>query len=117
VLGRVQPVIAEMLQGTSAEGWVAGWADAAAAPVESATLSAASELSIIVLGLLAPCLVAFTIAVPGWRRSALVIGAALLGVAATTLSTALNFGPQHALAWTTAQAVQGVLVGLPRPRC
>ena len=35
---------------------------------ESATLSAASELAIIVLGLLAPCLVAFTIAVPGWRR-------------------------------------------------
>ncbi len=32
VLGRVQPVVAEMLQGTSAEGWAAGWADAAAAP-------------------------------------------------------------------------------------
>ena len=76
------------------------------------TLSATSELSIIILGLLAPCLVTFTIAVPGWRRSALVIGAAILGVAATTLSTALNFGPQHALAWTTAHAVQGMLVGL-----
>jgi hypothetical protein len=85
VLGRVQPVVAEMLQGTSAEGWAAGWAEAAAAtPAESVTtMSAASELSIIVLGLLAPCLVAFTIAVPGWRRSALVIGAALLGAAAT----------------------------------
>jgi VanZ family protein len=115
VLGRVQPVVASMLQGTPAEGWTAGWADAAAnVPVEGAatTLSAASELSIIVLGLLAPCLVAFTIAVPGWRRSALVIGAALLGLIATTLSTALNFGPQHAFAWTTAQAVQGMLIGL-----
>ena len=115
VLGRVQPVLAAMLQGTPAEGWTARWADAAAqVPVEGAatTLSAASELSIIVLGLLAPCLVAFTIAVPGWRRSALVIGAALLGFIATTLSTALNFGPQHAFAWTTAQAVQGMLVGL-----
>ena len=114
VLGRVQPVVADMLRGTSAEGWAARWAEAAAAtPAESVTtMSAASELSIIVLGLLAPCLVAFTIAVPGWRRSALVIGAALLGAAATTLSTALNFGPQHALAWTTAQAIQGVLVGL-----
>jgi VanZ family protein len=115
VLGRVQPVVAAVLQGTPAEGWTARWADAAAnVPVEGAatTLSTASELSIIVLGLLAPCLVAFTIAVPGWRRSALVIGAALLGVIATTLSTALNFGPQHAFAWTTAQAVQGMLVGL-----
>jgi len=115
VLGRVQPALAAMLQGTPAEAWTAGWADAAAnVPVEgtATTLSAASELSIIVLGLLAPCLVAFTIAVPGWRRSALVLGAALLGVIATTLSTALNFGPQHAFAWTTAQAVQGMLVGL-----
>ena len=113
VLGRVQPVLAEMLEGTPAEGWAARWVDADAAPAASVTtMSAASELSIIVLGLLAPCLVAFTIAVPGWRRSALVLGAALLGVAATTLSTALNFGPQHALAWTTTQAVQGLLVGL-----
>ena len=113
MLGRVQPVLAELLEGTPAEGWAARWVDAAAVPVESVTtMSAASELSIIVLGLLAPCLVAFTIAVPGWRRTALVIGAALLGVAATTLSTALNFGPQHAFAWTTVQAIQGVLVGL-----
>ncbi|MEO5881453.1 MAG: VanZ family protein [Caldimonas sp.] len=112
VLGRVQPVLAELLQGTPAEDWAAGWTAGAVVPAEATTLSAASELSIIVLGLLAPCLVAFTIAVPGWRRSALVVGAALLGIAATTLSTALNFGPQHALAWTTVQAIQGLLVGM-----
>ena len=112
VLGRVQPVLAEVLQGTPAEPWTTGWAAAGAPAAAAVTLSAASELSLIALGLLAPCLVAFTIAVPGWRRSALVVGAALLGIAATTLSTALNFGPQHALAWTTAQAIQGVLVGL-----
>ena len=34
---------------------------------------------------------------PGWRRSALVVGAALLGAATTTLSTALNFGPHACL--------------------
>ena len=112
VLGRVQPLLAELLQDTPVEGWTAGWADAATAQAERVAMSPASELSIIVLGLLAPCLVAFTIAVPGWRRSALVVGAAILGVAATTLSTALSFGPQHALAWTTAQAIQGVLVGV-----
>src|SRR6187551_2005035 len=51
VLGRVQPALAAMLQGTPAEAWTAGWADAAAnVPVEgtATTLSAASELSIIV---------------------------------------------------------------------
>ncbi|MDQ2736609.1 MAG: teicoplanin resistance protein VanZ, partial [Pseudomonadota bacterium] len=57
-------------------------------------------------------LVAFTIAMPGWRRAVLVLGAAALGCATTTLSTALNFGPQHALAWVTPFAGQGVLVGM-----
>ena len=31
-----------------------------------------------------------------------------LGAATTTLSTALNFGPTHALAWTTPQALQAL---------
>ncbi|MEP7300779.1 MAG: VanZ family protein [Caldimonas sp.] len=111
VLGRIQPLLADLLRGTPAEGWTAGWVGAAAAQPESAVLAPASELAIIVLGLAAPCLVAFTIAVPGWRRAALVASATVVGIAATTLSTALNFGPQHALAWTTAHAVQGVFVG------
>jgi VanZ family protein len=112
VLGRIQPLLAELLEGTPVEAWSARLPDATARAAEGVTLSAASELAIIVLGLVAPCLVAFTIAVPGWRRSALVVGAGVLGAVATTLSTALNFGPNHALAWMTAQAVQGVLIGL-----
>jgi hypothetical protein len=80
-------------------------------PSVGQALSPASELSIIVLGLLAPCLVAFTIAIPGWRRSLFVVAAAVLGAATTTLSTALNFGPTHAFAWTTRQALQGLGVG------
>jgi hypothetical protein len=112
VLRRIQPLIADWLQGTPAEGWTAGWAGVAAKQAEAAALAPASELSIIVLGLVAPCLVAFTIAMPGWRRAALVLGAAALGCATTTLSTALNFGPQHALAWVTPFAAQGVLVGM-----
>jgi VanZ family protein len=51
------------------------------------------------LGLLAPCLLAFVIVAPGWRRVTLVAGALALALAAMTLSAALNFGPQHALAW------------------
>jgi VanZ family protein len=112
VLGRLQPLLADWLQGTPVEGWTAGWAAAATPKAEAVALSAASELSIIVLGLLAPCLIAFTIAAPGWRRAALVLGAAALGGATATLSTALNFGPQHALAWITPAAGQGMLVGV-----
>ena len=112
VLDRVQPLLADWLAGTPAEAWTAGWSGLATKQAEAVALSPASELSIIVLGLLAPCLIAFTIAAPGWRRAALVLGAAALGGATTTLSTALNFGPQHALAWITPAAAQGMLVGV-----
>ncbi len=112
VLGRLQPLLADWLQGTPAESWTEGWAAVATKQAEAVALSPASELSIIVLGLLAPCLIAFTIATPGWRRAALVLGAAALGASTTTLSTALNFGPQHALAWVTPPAGQGMLVGM-----
>jgi VanZ family protein len=112
VLGRLQPLLADWLAGTPAEDWVSAWADTAARQAEAGALSPASELSIIVLGLLAPCLIAFTIAMPGWRRAALVLGAGALGASTTTLSTALNFGPQHAFAWITPAAGQGMLVGM-----
>jgi VanZ family protein len=110
VLGRIQPLVVELLQGTPAAAWTEGWvvSTAQAPATHGPALSAAAELAITVLGLLAPCLVAFTIAMPGWRRSLLVFGAALLGAATTTLSTALNFGPTHAFAWTTEQALQAL---------
>ncbi|MDQ6638554.1 MAG: VanZ family protein, partial [Pseudomonadota bacterium] len=108
VLGRIQPLVVDLLADTPAASWTEGWTVAVAPVAEAApqALSSATELSIIVLGLLAPCLVAFTIAIPGWRRAMLVIGAALVGAATTTLSTALNFGPAHAFSWTTQQALQ-----------
>ena len=116
VLDRLQPILFGLLQGTPAEAWTAGWpAAGGAVPTATATrpaLSAASEVGIVVLGLLAPCLVAFSIAIPGWRRALLVLGAVALGAATTTLSTALNFGPSHALAWTTRDAVQALGVGM-----
>jgi len=113
VLGRIQPLLVELLAGTPAASWTEGWAVAVAPAVEAAppALTSTTELSIIVLGLLAPCLVAFTIATPGWRRAALVIGAAVIGAATTTLSTALNFGPTHAFSWTTQQALQALAIG------
>ena len=102
VLPRVQEVIADLVQATAAAPWFETWADTA---LERVALTPAGELSLIVLGLLAPCLLAFSVARPGWRRLVLVLGAAGFGALATTLSTALNFGPQHALAWSTPQAL------------
>jgi len=111
VLGRIQPAFAALLEDTPWEDWTAGWARASEVAASRPALSAGTELAIIVLGLVAPCLIAFTILVPGWRRAFLAVGGVALGCASTTLSTALNFGPAHAWAWTTPQVLQGVGIG------
>ena len=116
VLGRIQPLVFELLQDTPMEPWTEGWsvapARAAAAATDAAQgLSGTTELAIVVLGLLAPCLIAFTISIPGWRRLVLVLGAVLVGTATTTLSTALNFGPNHAFAWTTQHGLEALAIG------
>ena len=103
-LGQVWPRLAAAL---------AGWLDGApwAAPLQQAlaTLATAAppplgpvaEVAATGLGLLAPCLVAYAVVPPGAKRAVLALGALAIGVAALTLSAALNFGPQHAFAWGT----------------
>jgi VanZ family protein len=70
-----------------------------------------SDALVQLLGLLAPCLVAFSVAPRGLRRASLVVGLLLLGVLATTLSTALSFGPANALAWQTPQTLPALVLG------
>ena len=62
------------------------------------------------MGLLAPCVIAFSVVAPGWRRLALAFGALVLAAVGMTLATGLNFGPSHALAWVTPWA--GPAVGV-----
>ncbi len=108
VLGHAQELLAGLLEGTPAAVWMDGWFDP---DLMLEPLSPFSEFSVVVLGLLAPCMVAFTVSQRGWRRLVLVTGAAALGCAATTLSTALNFGPAHALAWSTPRVLAGIAIG------
>lgn len=111
IFGALQQLALTLVDGTAIESWWQGWTDAYGLST-SDPLSPASEWSITALGLLVPCLVAYTIARPGWRRICLAAGAALLGFLVTTLSTALNFGPDHALAWRTAPALPGFVGGI-----
>jgi VanZ family protein len=74
-------------------------------------MSLAAEGFAVALGLLGPCLVAFAIARPGWRRAAIVPVAVAVGLAANTLSAALNFGPVHALGWVTPTVPIGLAFG------
>jgi len=71
-----------------------------------------AEFAASALGLLAPCLVAFVVTPRGWRRVGLALGALALGVAAMTLSTALNFGPHNALAWLGPRTLPALVAGL-----
>jgi VanZ family protein len=108
--------------GTLADGLVdlladTPWADLAlewqvAVQPSLEPLSTTTEWLAVTLGFLAPCLLAFAITRPGWRRAVLVGGALALALGVTTLSTALNFGPEHALAWRTPASVPALLTGL-----
>jgi VanZ family protein len=93
------------------------WAEDAAAwlgprVTDELPLTLLQEGVITALGLLAPCLLAYATTHPGWHRTLLACGAALAGVLVTTLSTALNFGPAHALSWWTAAMLPGLAVAL-----
>jgi len=74
-------------------------------------LSRLQEGLIVALGLLAPCLVAYATTTAGLHRLWLLVGALALGLGVTTLSTALNFGPQHALAWWSPTMLPALTVG------
>ncbi len=109
VLSRLRIALASVLADTPLAQW---GLTVLAAPALATDLPPPSELSAIALGLLAPCLLGYAVSRPGWRRVLLAAGVTLAGVGATTLSTALNFGPDHALAWLTGRAVGGLGVGV-----
>ena len=108
VLIRLQEVARSAVEGSAALPWIEPWLSG---EPRLGPLSPGTELAAVALGLLAPCMIAFTVARPGWRRLVLVAGAAALGWVTTTLSTALNFGPDHALAWRTPNAAAGFAAG------
>jgi hypothetical protein len=103
------------------------WADAALEALldsepDDVPLTPIAELLTIGFGLLAPCLVAYSIVASGRRRVVLAAGALLLAGVAMTLSTTLNFGPEHAFAWLTPPTAPALLaatvvarLAAPRP--
>ena len=97
-------------------GWFDGvpWAEPMTQWLESAEVSEPAsvgvELTVAVLGLLAPCLLAFVASASVWRRACLVLGALAMATCAMTLSTVLNFGPEHALAWRTPAVTTAMLI-------
>ncbi len=124
-LGHIGARLRELLESWLEDvPWAEPLYEALAAPAESAAhLGLLSEGLITGLGLLAPCMLAFSVSYAGWRRLLLALGATALAVGGMALSTLLNFGPHHAMAWLTptstmalcaATALAIVLIGIPR---
>ena len=113
-LGQIGERLREWLSAAMAGvPWAETAYDLLAAPAPSTPpLRPLTEILIIALGLLAPCLVAYSVMTPGWRRAVGAAGALLLAAGAMTLSTLLNFGPGHASAWLTPVALPGLTLGL-----
>jgi VanZ family protein len=101
--------IPELLAGTPWEGLVAP-------PVVQGgalrpMLSPWVEGTAVAAGLAAPCMLAFAVLRPGWRRLVVAFLILVLALATTALSTALNFGPVHAWAWLTPAVMPGLAAG------
>jgi VanZ family protein len=106
---RMRDLLNELFAGTPWGEPLTPWLDTGA--LHSARLAPTTEVIAVALGLVGPCLVTYSMAQPGLRRIWLALGATALGFGVTTLSTALNFGPQHALAWCTATTLGGLALG------
>jgi VanZ family protein len=100
-LGQLADLMDEWLIDTPFEGWVP-------TPDPDSVLAPGSEMLGVALGALAPCFVAFTVVRQPHHRLVLLAGALLLGLSTTTLSTAMNFGPDHAFAWVSRAVLPGV---------
>lgn len=106
VLERVESVIAGALQHTPFLNWMP------MREIELQPLVPGVELVCVVLGLLIPCLLAFSIIRSIYRRLPfllLVVGA---GVVVTALSAALSYGPEHAWAWFSLPVRVGIATAL-----
>lgn len=87
----------------------------AATPAAVASASQLEPLAtslIVAMGLLAPCLVAYSVVAPGWRRLSMLLATTVVGMTGVSLSTLLNFGPQHMWSWAAPVVTSGLAAGL-----
>ena len=106
VLERLEGALMELLDGTPFLSWL---------PVREAALqplSPAGELLCVALGLLVPCLLAYSVIPHVGRRAVFALATAAAGVAATALSAALSYGPAHAWEWLSVPVRAGIWAGL-----
>jgi VanZ family protein len=103
---RFSKALRDWTEGSSLEKWFMGSSE-----ILGFSLAPATEVLITALGLLAPCLIIFTVIRAPKARLGLAVLIVVSGVAATALATALKFGPHHAMTWVTQQTESALIVG------
>ncbi len=93
VLERLEAALADVLEDTAFLEWLP------VRELEMQPLVPAAEFVCVLLGMLIPCLVGYCIIHSRRRRLVFVAFAVGAGIAATGLSAALTYGPQHAWGW------------------
>lgn len=106
VLERLENAMAAWLEETPFLEWLP------VREVELQPLVPAAELLCVALGAFIPCLLGYTILRTLGRRAVFAFVAVGVGIAVTTLSTALSWGPEHAWAWLTLPVRVGLAFGL-----
>ncbi|MEY4645858.1 MAG: VanZ family protein [Hylemonella sp.] len=108
VLERLELALSGMLVNTPFLEWLP------VRDIELQPLVPGAELGCVMLGLLIPVLLGFSVIPDRLRRLVFLLTALGAGVSATALSAALSYGPVHAWAWLNlpAQAGLGLALGL-----
>ena len=96
IIERLETTLADLLDNTPFLEWLP------VREVELQPLLAGAEFVCVLLGLLIPCLLGYCIIRGAARRAVLVLATSAVGVATTSLSAALSYGPEHAWDWLQA---------------
>lgn len=93
VFERFEAALAEALVATPFLAWLP------VRDVELQPLVPGVALICVALGALAPCLLGYCVIRSAWKRATFALTTLSAGVAASALSAALSYGPEHAWAW------------------
>ncbi|MEP6772306.1 MAG: VanZ family protein [Polaromonas sp.] len=117
VFERLELALAELLTDTPFLEWMP------VRDVELQPLVPIAELLCVALGALIPCLLGYCVIRTLWQRAAFSAAIIVVGIAASALSAALSYGPDHAWAWLDLPVQVGIgfagllaAVLLPAPR-
>ena len=105
VLERLEETMGTWLKGTPFLEWLP------LRHVEMQPLLPGAELLCVMLGVLTPCLLGFSIIRHPHQRLMSVLWVLGMGVMASALSAALSFGPRHAWAWLQMPTLLGMVLG------